>query len=236
MQWFKPLQRHHKRVAKTPIIQIMKYKWITAAIVAGLISAGSLQAEEKKKGKGQGKGRPGGEEMRKKMLKQFDKDGDGKLSESEREAAKAAMQKRGAEMFAKMDKNGDGKLTKDEVPAERWAHMKKADKNDDGAVTKEELAAAHKERGGRGGPGGKGKPGSGRGEGGRGDPIAQFDKNDDGKLSKDEVPPEIWARMSKADKNADGLVSKGELEAAHKNRPGGAGGAKPKGNKKPDDT
>ena len=42
--------------------------------------------------------------MRKKMLKQFDKDGDGKLSESEREAAKAAMQKRGAEFFSKMDK------------------------------------------------------------------------------------------------------------------------------------
>jgi len=214
----------------------MKYKWITALITAGLLCNGALMAEEeKKRGKGKGQGRPGGEEMRKKMLEQFDKDGDGTLNESEREAAKAAMQKRGAEMFSKADKNGDGKLTKDEVPPEMWARMSKADKNDDGAITKEELAAARQGRRGKGGPGGSGKKPGSRGEGGRGDPIAQFDKNNDGKLSKEEVPPEVWARMSKADKNADGLISKGELEAAHKGRPG-AGGGKPKDKKKPADT
>jgi Ca2+-binding EF-hand superfamily protein len=222
---------------KTPIIyNIMKYKWIITAVTVGLISALSLQAEDKKKakgpGNGPGKGRPGSEEMRKKMLEKFDKDGDGKLNEAERAEAKKAMQKRGAEMFSKADANGDGKISKDEVPEQAWARISKADKDGDGGVTKEEMAALRAAGGGRGGPGGKGKPGA-RGEGAKGDPIAQFDKNKDGKLGKDEVPAEIWARMSKADKNADGLISKGELESAHKGRPG-AGGEKKK--KKPGDS
>lgn len=219
----------------------MKYKWIIAAIAVGLISSGSLQAEDTKKGKkpgqgqeegkgkGQGKGRPGSPEMRKMMLERFDKDGDGQLNEAERAQAKKAMQKRGAEMFAKADKNGDGKISQDEAPPEMWARMKKADKDGDGAVSKEEMAAARSSREGKGGPGKPGKPGK-PGAGGKGNPISQFDKDKDGKLSKDEVPPEVWARMSKADKNADGLVSAKELEQAHQKRPGG-GNDKPKGKK-----
>ena len=220
----------------------MKYKWIISAIAVGLISTGNLQAEDNKKGKGpgqgqgegKGKGRPGSPEMRKMMLEKFDKDGDGKLNEAERAQAKKAMEKKGAEMFAKADANSDGKISKDEVPEQAWARMSKADKDGDGAVTKEEMAAARKSRGGKGGPGGSGKPG-GPGAGGKGNPISQFDKEKDGKLSKDEVPPEVWARMSKADKNADGLVSAKELEQAHQKRPGG-GDAKPKGKKKETDS
>ena len=116
----------------------MKYKWIAALITASLLCSGALMAEDgKKRGKGQGqdqgqgKGRPGGEEMRKKVLAEFDKDGDGKLNESERQAARAAMQKRGTEMFAKADKNGDGKISKDEVPERVWARISKADKKHD---------------------------------------------------------------------------------------------------------
>lgn len=132
----------------------MKQKWITAAIAAstiGLIGTGNLLAEKNGENKGPGKGRPSREQMHKKMLEKFDADGDGKLNETERAKAKAAMQKRGAEKFAKADKNGDGKLSKDEVPAEVWARMSKADKNGDGAVSKEEMKAAHAGKHGKGG-------------------------------------------------------------------------------------
>ena len=73
-------------------------------------------------------------ERMKKMLERFDKDGDGKLSEEERAAARAEMQKRReagglkgngaekrAEMLKKFDKDGDGKLSDDERAAMREA-------------------------------------------------------------------------------------------------------------------
>ena len=61
-------------------------------------------------------------------------------------------------------------------------------------------------QGGRPGqPGaGGGRPGGAAGAGG-GAIFGQFDKDGDDKLSKEEVSPEMWERLSKADKNADGL-------------------------------
>mgnify|MGYP001549693986 CR=1 FL=1 len=61
---------------------------------------------------------PGGqrfnrEEMKAKLLEKFDTDGDGQLSETERQAAKAA---REAKMLEKFDANGDGVLSDDEKP------------------------------------------------------------------------------------------------------------------------
>ena len=55
------------------------------------------------------------------ILAKFDKDGDGKLNDEERAAAKAAaeakMEERKKEMIAKFDKDGDGKLSDEEKKA-----------------------------------------------------------------------------------------------------------------------
>ena len=49
--------------------------------------------------------------MREKMLKEHDKDGDGKLSDEERKAAHEARHER---MVKEFDKDGDGKLSDEE--------------------------------------------------------------------------------------------------------------------------
>ena len=74
-----------------------------------------LYAKPEKGGKktGSGEGRPSREEV----MKKFDKDGDGKLSEDERAEARKAMEARRAEMIEKFDKDGDGKLNEDERKA-----------------------------------------------------------------------------------------------------------------------
>jgi Ca2+-binding EF-hand superfamily protein len=107
------------------------------------------------------------------ILKKFDKDGDGKLNEEEREAAKAAreemMKARKKEMLEKFDKDGDGKLSEEEEKAAREAMRKrmleKFDKDGDGELSEAERAEMRKEMGDRPGgprrPDGKRKPGDG---------------------------------------------------------------------------
>lgn len=126
-----------------------------AALVA--VSFGfptSACAEDAEKGKGGGK---------EEMLKAFDKDGDGKLNETERAAAKASWDAKRAEehkaMLAKFDKDGDGKLNEEETKAMRAARKaemeKQFDKDGDGKLSDEEKAAMdkamseHKGKGGR---------------------------------------------------------------------------------------
>ena len=61
------------------------------------------------------------------MLKRFDKDGDGKLNAEEQKAADAAkkeMDARHAEMTKKFDKDGDGKLSDEEKKAARESFSK----------------------------------------------------------------------------------------------------------------
>ena len=169
-------------------------------------------------------------------LGKLDKDGDGKVTAQEMMAArpqggpegKGAPQggpgKGGPEMFANADKNKDGKLSKDEVPAEMWERLSKLDKDSDGAVSKEEMAAMR----GKGGPDGKGAPQGGPGKGGP-EMFARADKNKDGKLSKDEVPAEMWERLSKLDKDSDGAVSKEEMAAMRGKGGPGAGPGGPGG-------
>ncbi len=81
--------------------------------------------------------------MRKKLLEKFDKDGDGKLSEDERKAARQ-------EMLEKFDTNGDGEIDDSERQAIALHHAQKFidkhDKDGDGKLSAEEIAAAHKER------------------------------------------------------------------------------------------
>jgi len=73
-------------------------------------------------------------EMHKKLLEKFDKDGDGKLNEEERAAAKAAFQNKHPEarekVIAHFDKDGDGKLNEEERAAAKAAHEKREGKRE----------------------------------------------------------------------------------------------------------
>lgn len=82
-----------------------------------------------------------------KLLEQYDKNGDGKLDETEREAMRkdreAKRKEREAELIKKYDKNGDGKLDEAERQAMRDEYRKKRDaaieKQAPNAPKKEEL-------------------------------------------------------------------------------------------------
>lgn len=110
------------------------------------------------------------------VIKQFDKDGDGKLNEEERaamqEARKAKMAEMHKAMLEKYDADGDGKLSEDErskAREDRKAQvLKEFDKDGDGKLSKEERDAMPKPPGGPGGPGGR--KGKGKGPGGPGGP------------------------------------------------------------------
>lgn len=110
--------------------------WLNSTVVCvlavlvgtGVASAGPNQPRAKGV---PGAGRPDPERM-KKLIEKFDKDGDGKLSEAERQAARAARGNPGAggsrpdparmkKLVEKFDKDGDGKLSEAERQAARAA-------------------------------------------------------------------------------------------------------------------
>jgi uncharacterized membrane protein len=109
-------------------------------ILLGTCLIAGAQGNPDKPGKPHRKGPPPPE-----MLKKFDKDGDGKLSDEERKAMREAMQERNKEKFKKFDKDGDGKLSDEERKAMREAHkaewIKKFDKDGDGKLSEEERKA-----------------------------------------------------------------------------------------------
>ncbi len=87
------------------------------------------------------------------ILKKYDKDGDGKLSEAEHTAMaadrKAIGEKRRQEALKKYDKDGDGKLSeterqtmRDEMEATRKAFMEKYDTDKDGRLDPAEKKVA----------------------------------------------------------------------------------------------
>ena len=95
--------------------------------------------------------------LRARILEKFDKDGDGKLSDEERAAAREAFRARLAahkeEILKRFDKDGDGKLSDEERAATReslrnrlaahWDQiLKRFDKDGDGKLSDEERAAA----------------------------------------------------------------------------------------------
>ena len=97
---------------------------------------------------------PGGHEgkggdHKAKFLAKFDKNGDGKLDDTEKAAARQAHEERRKAAQAKFDKNGDGKLDDAEKAAAKQAreeHRKtilaKFDKNGDGKLDDAEKATA----------------------------------------------------------------------------------------------
>ncbi len=209
----------------------MKIKVITTTVFAAAISVGLSHAADgdtAEKAKPEGAKRPDG--LPAEVIAKYDKDGDGKLNETERaEAAKNRPARpgegegkgrpgaaAGGEMFKRADKNSDGKLTKDEVPGEAWDRLSKADKDSDGAITEEEIKAA-----------GGGRPGTPGAGGAPGDRLKEMDANKDGNLSKDEVPERVWGFLSRADKNKDDVLSKEELEAMRAAAGGLPGGGRP---------
>lgn len=153
-------------------------------------------------------------------LSRLDKDNDGAVSQEEAKAGArpgdSPGKGKGQEFFARADKNNDGKISKDEVPAEAWKRMGKHDKDKDGAVSKEELRAGFAAAmGGKG----KGRNAAGVSTAGGADAIfTKMDTDKDGKLSSEEVPAEMWSKLSKADEDADGLVSKAELGKVYQAR------------------
>ena len=156
-------------------------------------------------------------------FKQFDKDGDGKLSPAEFPNAKlfAQLDKdadgflsleeaaprlgNGArqaaptpeERFTTLDKNVDGKLTPEELP--NPALFKRLDTNNDGVVTLEEM------RVNAAGP----QPADPRSPENR---FKQMDKNGDGNLSAEEFPNAV--QFKQLDANKDGLLSLEEARDA----------------------
>lgn len=114
----------------------------------------------------------------------------------------------GAAHFSGLDSDNDGKITKEEV----LAMHAKADADGDGAVTKEELQR-HIKGASRGGHSRRDAGPSRRGDGrpSAATIFGRFDKNEDGKLAKDEVPEELWKRLSQADADGDGAVTVSEL-------------------------
>ncbi len=169
-----------------------KLVWLVVACFAAvLVQAGDEEAAKcdvQGKGKcGPGMGNP---EHHKKMLEKFDADKDGKLSDSEKAAAKAEFEKKRAGMEAKalekFDADKDGKLSDEEravmkkeraemhgkMKAKKDAILKKYDKDADGKLNdeekeagKEEIKAMHEEMEAMGGPGkGRGLMGK-KGEG-----------------------------------------------------------------------
>jgi hypothetical protein len=97
---------------------------------------------------------PSRDDRRQQMMQQFDKDGDGQLSDDERAAMKAA---RAQDMFQRLDADGDGKVTQAELDAapgrgRRMIDLATADTDHDGALSAAELTAAMPDR--HGGPGG----------------------------------------------------------------------------------
>jgi hypothetical protein len=108
-------------------------RWLAGILCLALVLSVSVASAQDGAKKGRrpggrgpgGAGAPGGRggRMMEEMIKKFDKDGDGKLSDDERAEARKAMEgdfaKRREEMTKKYDKDGDGKLSDEEREAMR---------------------------------------------------------------------------------------------------------------------
>lgn len=130
----------------------MKSILLTTALLAAVAVAANANPDGKKPH------RPAGPP--KAILEKFDTDGDGKLSDDEAKAARAAMQERRAAIVAKYDTDGDGELNEQEREAAkeemkalhgdremphrpaRARIMKRFDKDGDGKLNDEEREAA----------------------------------------------------------------------------------------------
>jgi Ca2+-binding EF-hand superfamily protein len=180
---------------------------------------------------GQGKG------LFDRLLRNGDKNEDGKLSKEE---FAEAMKRRPnvdrpageperpnvdlEQLFTRADKNGDGKITKDEAPEKLAQGFDRVDANGDGSVDKEEFRRVVGAMLGRpGGPQGQPRPEMIVGV----MLLKALDADGNGELSSSEIAdaPKVLAKF---DKNGDGKIEKEEL-LAQAPRPQGAPGGAPGG-------
>jgi hypothetical protein len=138
-----------------------KYMKLLLTFISMICLSIGLSAKPEKKGKGDKSGRPSREEI----LKKFDKDGDGNLSDEEKAEIRKTMANRTppAHILEKFDKDGDGKLSDEEKAGMRKEMMAKFDKDGDGKLSPDERKAAIEAR--SKGAGGKGKKAEGKGKG-----------------------------------------------------------------------
>ena len=118
---------------------------------------------------------------RARLLEKFDKDGDGKLSEDERAAARNERQEQRLEKF---DADGDGKLSETEERAARTQrkarHLGPFDTDGDGKLSEDERRAAHDKRSNQ-----------------HTRELEQFDADGDGKLTGEEEEQAKAARKKR---------------------------------------
>ncbi|MBD13865.1 MAG: hypothetical protein CMJ72_01720 [Planctomycetaceae bacterium] len=158
------------------------YMMLLATLLTGSVSAG----DEAEAGSGTKGDRPGREEMRAKILNEFDDDGDGRLNENERANAREEMQgrrgrgggQRGPAARGPRDRDGEG----------RGPNARRRGPGNDGPPGEGPRRRGPEGRRGfqeRGGPEGR----SGRGQHVPPDPehvFNRFDENEDGQLSRQE--------------------------------------------------
>jgi Ca2+-binding EF-hand superfamily protein len=158
----------------------MNTRNLSLAALLGLALASTAAAQDPPGPRGPG-GRQLPPEVRERMLKEFDTDGDGKLSEQERanakETVKTLMEKRKQAMLDKVDKDGDGQVSEEEkaaakdalkakAEARRKAMLEKYDADGDGTLDEAERKTMLETE--------------------RKALVEKFDKDGDGKLSPEE--------------------------------------------------
>ena len=129
-----------------------------ACLIAASLGSNLAYADGNKPGgKGAGKGRPSPEQMQK-IIAKFDTDGDGKLNETERQAAKAARGtgRPGGNLPGGKGAGGKGPGGSDRPNPELMKKvLEKFDADGDGKLNAAERQAAHAAKGTFGGTGGK---------------------------------------------------------------------------------
>lgn len=125
----------------------MKATCLILAAALGLALAGTVAAQNQNQGP-RHRGHPGAA-LRARLLERFDTDGDGKLSEAERAAAKAQFPELSQAIIAMLDTDGDGKVSEAEKAAARERMqariqevIAKYDADGDGRLNEQERRAA----------------------------------------------------------------------------------------------